>query len=197
MNFLAHLYLSHNDPKIMVGNFIGDFVKGRNFQTRFEPGIVKGIELHRAIDAFTDGNEVVSESKNRLRPKYRHYATVIVDLFYDHHLAKNWNYFHPELLPDFVEKCYRIMEEHHDILPEETQYMLPHMIRGNWLVNYATSEGIHRALTGMSRRTKFNSKMDEALEDLITHYEKFESEFMRFFPVLSDYAKTFLKTSGL
>lgn len=83
MNFLAHLYLSGDDSEIMVGNFIGDFVKGRNLNERFEERIVKGIELHRSIDAFTDSHPVVTLSKNRLRDKYRHYSPVIVDMFYD------------------------------------------------------------------------------------------------------------------
>src|SRR5690349_12341831 len=100
MNFLAHIFLSGDDPEIMVGNFIGDFVKGRNLDDRFSSGIVKGIELHRAIDEYTDSHPVVAQSKNRLRPKYRHYAPVIVDVFYDHFLAKNWKNYHPTSLED-------------------------------------------------------------------------------------------------
>ena len=82
MNFLAHLHLSGNDPNILVGNFIGDFVKGKQVNS-FEPGIAKGILLHRAIDYFTDKHEVVAKSKGRLREKYRHYSGVIIDIFYD------------------------------------------------------------------------------------------------------------------
>src|SRR6188768_77560 len=102
MNFLAHLYLSGNDNKIMVGNFIADFVKGRVALNQFEPAIIRGIELHRAIDEYTDNHPVVTISKNRLRPTYRHYSGVIVDVFYDHFLARNWNTYHSDLLPDFA-----------------------------------------------------------------------------------------------
>ena len=90
MNFLAHIYLSGDDPNIQLGNFIGDFVKGRNLVEQFGHEIAKGIELHRAIDEFTDKHPIVKLSKVRLREKYRHYAPVIVDIFYDHYLAKNW-----------------------------------------------------------------------------------------------------------
>lgn len=188
MNFLAHLYLSGGIPEIMVGNFIGDFVKGRNLLEQFRPGIAKGIELHRMIDEFTDGHSIVMESKKRLRPKYRHYAAVIVDMYYDHFLARNWNDYHPELLPDFAEKSYTIMEQHWPILPEGVRYILPYMIKSNWLVNYATIEGIQRALTGMSRRTKFVSGMNEATAELLAYYNDFESEFRLFFPELRGFA---------
>ncbi|MEQ8424061.1 MAG: DUF479 domain-containing protein, partial [Cyclobacteriaceae bacterium] len=91
MNFLAHIYLSGDNAQLMIGNFIGDFVKGKNLSARYNPDVVLGIELHRAIDEYTDSHDVVQKSKVRLRPKYRHYSGVIVDMFYDHFLAKNWN----------------------------------------------------------------------------------------------------------
>ena len=192
MNFLAHLYLSGDNPKIQVGNFIGDFVKGRSGMDQYETGIVKGIELHRAIDEFTDNHPIVYESKLRLRPKYRHYSSVIVDMFYDHFLASNWNDYHEELLPDFADKAYGLIQEHLPILPRQVKYMLPYMIRGNWLVNYARLEGINRALYGMSQRTSFESKMDEAVEDLKGNYDQFKEEFTNFFPEIEKYCTSWL-----
>jgi acyl carrier protein phosphodiesterase len=192
MNFLAHLYLSGDDQKIMVGNFIADFVKGRSALAQFEPAIVRGIELHRAIDEFTDSHPTVSESKNRLRPKYRHYSGVIVDVFYDHFLSHNWLSYHTELLPDFADKAYSIIQSFEPILPQDVKYMLPYMIKGNWLVNYSKLEGIHRALSGMSRRTPYESKMEEAVADLEKHYVEFGAEFKAFFPELEQHCATWL-----
>ena len=159
MNFLAHLYLSGNHPKIMVGNFIGDFVKGKNILARFEPEIAKGIELHRAIDYYTDLHPTVRLSKNRLRPKYRHYSGVIVDIFYDHFLARNWEKYSVVKLSDFAEQAYQLMNENESILPAEVIQILPYMVRGNWLVNYAKLDGIEKALSGMSRRTAYESRI--------------------------------------
>ncbi|WHZ07980.1 MAG: Acyl carrier protein phosphodiesterase [Cytophagales bacterium] len=184
MNFLAHLYLSGMDRKITVGNFIGDFVKGKNLEEQVGKEIARGIQLHREIDWFTDRHPVVRQSKERLRGKYRHYSGVIVDIFYDHFLAKNWNRYSNQLLPDFAEACYTLIEDHHTTLPEEVKYMMPYMIKGNWLVNYAWLEGIQRALSGMARRTKFESKMEESVTDLKDHYSDFENEFFLFFPEL-------------
>lgn len=194
MNFLAHIFLSGEKPKIMVGNFIGDFVKGRNFAVRFESEIARGIELHRSIDEFTDSHKVVAMSKDRLRPKYRHYAGVIVDVFYDHFLARNWNNYHPVLLPDYAERSYRILNEHHEFLPERVQQILPYMEKGNWLVNYARVEGIQRVLTGMARRTRFDSKMDESVNELLQSYDDFKHEFELFFPDLQAHSESFLSS---
>ena len=196
MNFLAHLYLSGDNAHLMVGNFIGDFVKGRQALEKFEPAIVRGIELHRAIDTFTDTHPVVTESKNRLRPKYRHYSGVIVDVFYDHFLATNWRLYHSDLLPDFAARAYRTIESFDPILPDDVKYMLPYMMKGNWLVNYATLEGIHQALSGMARRTSFKSKMEEAKGDLVNHYAVFKSEFDVFFPELRSYCEEKIREPG-
>jgi len=184
MNFLAHLYLSGHDPKVLVGNFLGDFVKGRIMLQRFEPAIVKGIELHRGIDWYTDNHAVVQQSKNRLRPKYRHYSGVIVDMFYDHFLAANWPVYHADLLQNFADFAYQVIQGHDALLPEQARRILPYIIRGNWLVNYAEVQGIHRALSGMASRTPHESKMEEAAEDLKLHYDDFKKEFTTFFPDL-------------
>lgn len=192
MNFLAHLYLSGDNPSILIGNFIGDFVKGKNLAEKVGSEIAKGIELHREIDFFTDQHPIVTESKKRLRPKYHHYSGVIVDVFYDHYLAKNWNDYHQELLPDYANRIYDLIQKHSAILPDRVNMMLPYMIKGNWLVNYAKPEGIHRALTGMARRTPFESKMDESISDLKENYEEFKTEFTTFFPELIQHCNNWL-----
>lgn len=193
MNFLAHIYLSFDNPKVMVGNFIGDFVKGRNLLDQFEPEIVKGINLHRTIDEFTDHHPIVSESKRRLRPKYRHYAAVIVDVFYDHFLSRYWNDYHPELLSTYSSKTYNTLEQYWEILPEGVKYMLPHMKKDNWLLNYGKLEGIERTLTGMSQRTRHESKMEQSIAELEEYYEAFKKEFELFFPDLIRQSEHFLR----
>jgi len=193
MNFLAHLYLSGTDTSVMLGNFIGDFIKGKNLIEKVGPEIAKGVELHREIDFFTDQHPIVTESKKRLRPKYRHYSGVIVDVFYDHFLAKNWNDYHRQLLPDYADHVYDIIQKNASLLPERVNLMMPYMIKGNWLVNYAKPEGIHRALAGMARRSPYESKMDESVVDLQENYEEFKAEFTTFFPELEKHCHDWLK----
>ena len=192
MNFLAHLYLSGTNPEIRVGNFIGDFVRGRNVYEQFIPNIALGIELHREIDGFTDSHPVVRESKIRLRPKYRHYAPVIVDVFYDHFLASLWSNYHPLPLEQYAKESYELLQKSSDQLPLRVQQLLPYMINGNWLVNYAQLEGINRALSGMAHRTPYESKMEEATFELKEYYADFEKEFLQFFPELKEMCEQFL-----
>lgn len=191
VNFLAHLYLSGDDPEVMVGNFIGDFVKGRKLRERFRPGIAAGIELHRAIDEFTDAHPVVDRSKQRLRPELRHYSPVVADMFYDHFLAANWNRYHREPLPLYAASVYRLLESYREVLPQGVKDMLPHMIRGNWLVSYANIEGIQRALNGMAARTPYESGMETATRLLRAHYNSFKEEFTEFFPELARFVHEF------
>ncbi|QLH32408.1 MAG: DUF479 domain-containing protein [Cyclobacteriaceae bacterium] len=194
MNFLAHLYLSGHDEEVMVGNFIGDFVRGRAIYEQFPHRIALGIELHREIDEFTDNHPVVLESKIRLRPKYRHYAPVIVDMFYDHYLAVNWKNYHPQPLSDYAQHAYRVLEKFEAHLPQQVKYMMPYMIEGNWLLNYAKPEGIYRALSGMAKRTPYDSKMDEAIQELELYYKDFEKEFLHFFPDLIKMSVGFIES---
>jgi acyl carrier protein phosphodiesterase len=199
LNFLAHLYLSGPDEEIMVGNFMGDFVRGRNIYNQFPKHVALGIELHREIDEFTDNHAVVLESKIRLRPKYRHYAPVIIDMFYDHFLAVHWTKYHTKPLAEYAQLCYRVLQKFDSILPTQVKYLMPYMIEGNWLLNYAKLKGIHRALSGMARRTPYDSKMDEAIHELTVYRKDFENEFLRFFPNLEAMSKKFveLKVQGL
>jgi acyl carrier protein phosphodiesterase len=192
MNFLAHIYLSGENEELMVGNFIGDFVKGGQLDA-YSPTIQQGIRLHREIDRYTDTHEIVLESKIKLREKYRHYAPVIVDVYYDHFLAKDWSQFSNIPLDKFTEGFYDTMGNYHDQIPKGVIHMLSFMSKDDWLYNYQFIEGINKALTGMSRRTKFESKMEEASESLKEHYEELSNEFQQFFPELENHVKQFLK----
>ena len=192
MNFLAHLLLSGNDEHVMVGNFIGDFVKGSQIKN-YHSNIQYGIRLHRSIDQFTDTHPVVTKSKKRLRAKFRHYSPVIVDVFYDHFVARDWNKFSPTPLLDYTLQFYSTIEKYSESIPRTVVSMLQYMKAANWLYNYQFIEGINKALVGMARRTKFDSKMEEAAESLTTHYDAFGEEFHQFIPDLFQHVKDFEK----
>ncbi len=187
MNFLAHIFLSGNDDQLMIGNFIADYVKG-NKKDLFPERIKKGIELHRAIDDYTDNHSVTEDSKARLRPKYRKYSGVIVDLYYDHFLARNFEMYSKVTLPEFTKRTYAILLANQDVMPDGVKQFLPYMIERNWLQNYATIEGIGRTLTGLSKRVTFENKMDESVHDLQADYAIYKNEFHRFFPQLITFA---------
>ena len=193
MNFLAHIYLSFENPKILVGNFIGDFVKGKKLEL-YGDEIQKGILLHREIDDYTDSHPIVLETKKRLRPNYHHYAPVISDVYYDHFLASLWSNYHKTPLIEYTNWAYSLLKEQNTIIPKNAAQLLSYMARDNWLYNYQFIEGIDRALTGMSKRTPFDSKMEKARIDLNQDYEAYKEEFVSFFPELIAHCRQKLDT---
>lgn len=188
MNFLAHIYLSFNDPEITLGNFFADHIRGNKFK-HLPIKVQKGILLHRNIDTFTDAHPITKQSSKRLHKNYSHYSRVIVDIYYDHFLAKNWSEYCEVPLNEFVNEFYTLLEENYELLPLSTKRMMPYMIADNWLYNYSNLEGISRVLNGMNRRTNNRSKMNFAIVDLEKYYGEFEKEFTDFFKELITFSR--------
>ena len=186
MNFLAHIYLSGNNDNLKIGNFIADSIRGNKY-LNYPKEIQQGIILHRHIDTFTDTHKTVKESKKRLYSKYGHYSSVIVDILYDHFLAKNWLQYSSTPLNEYVANFYKLLDDNFEILPQPVKNLYPYMVEDNWLLSYATIDGISKVLDGMNRRTKNKSKMNLAVEELKLFYADFEKEFTHFFNELIIY----------
>jgi acyl carrier protein phosphodiesterase len=186
MNYLAHLFLSGENEKIIVGNFIADHVKGRAIDN-YDSEIREGIRMHRTIDEFTDTHPIVRESVSRLRPVYSKYAGVIVDMYYDHFLAANWHRYSDEDLGEYTNSRFTILFRYYSILPPRAQRILPPMANHNWLEGYSRLDGLQQALAGMSSRTRFISNMEHAVSDLRDSYSNYRQEFFDFFPELWTY----------
>ena len=193
MNFLAHIYLSGDNDLIKIGNFMADGIRGKQFEN-YPLEIQKGIILHRAIDTFTDAHPIFRQSTKRLHEQYHHYAGVIVDILYDHYLAKNWVNYSDEKLTKYVDRFYLSLTENKDLLSERVLKIMPILFKENWLVSYETVEGIQHILTQMDRRTKNQSNMRFATKDLIEYYAEFENEFTTFFKELILFSNDKIKT---
>lgn len=193
MNYLAHIYLSGDNDLITIGNFIADGIKGKRYK-KYPKQIQMGILLHRHIDTYTDAHKTVRQSTKRLHKKYSHYSGVIVDILYDHFLAKNWSRYCSTPLDEYVEHFYASLAKNYDILPLRIQKMMPYMLADNWLLSYESIEGITRVLEGMNRRTKNRSSMNEAVVELEAFYTEFETEFFTFFDELIASSKQKLET---
>jgi acyl carrier protein phosphodiesterase len=189
MNFLAHVFLSGDDEALLVGNFIADFVKGRR-KDDYPERIRQGIELHRRIDDFTDHHPIPAASRRRLQPAQGKYAGVVVDLFYDHFLARHFMEYSTVPLDIYSMQVYRVVQSYADWLPEGVRAFLPYMIENNWLLNYASMQGIGRTLGGLSRRVAYENRMHRAGEDLLAGYAGYEAEFRQFFPKLTAFVAT-------
>jgi len=195
MNFLAHIYLSGNNDLIKIGNFMADSIKGNDY-LEYTGDLQKGILLHRAIDSFTDANEIYRKSKHRLHEKYGHYSGIIMDVVYDHYLAKNWNRFSTEILSDFVLRFYQSISKNSSLLPVKTQRLIPYMIDQNWLEMYVTLDGLQTILWQMSRRINYTIDMSEAVNGVHEFYLEFENEFFEFMVEIEKMCKEKLKELG-
>lgn len=183
MNFLAHLYLSGTQPLVIVGNFMGDAVKGRDL-SRFPAALEQGIRLHRAIDHFTDSHPLQRAGRERSRAYAGRYSGVVMDLFYDHLLARDWERWHPDPLPVFAQRMYKLLQENEHLMPERTKQMLPYMVQYDWLASYAHVDGLARALNGLAQRVPEGHVMKGAEKVLLDHLDEFRGEFERFLPEL-------------
>ena len=191
MNYLAHIYLSGHNDLVTVGNFIADGIKGKDYK-KFDKNIQIGILLHRNIDTYTDAHKTVRLSTKRLHEKYGHYSGVIVDILYDHFLAKNWSRYSDVPLAEYVDTFYDSLEEHYNVLPSRIQKMMPYMMSDNWLLSYASIDGISCVFDGMNPRSKNRSGMNEAVNELEIFYKEFEAEFSSFFDELIAFSKEML-----
>lgn len=183
MNYLAHIYLSGENDFIKIGNFMADGIRGSHY-LHFDKEIQKGILLHRTIDSFTDSHPVYRKSKHRLHEKYGHYSGVIMDIVYDHFLAKNWKKYHTQDLEDYAQEFYSLLQNNYDLLTDKTKNALPYMIARNWFVSYSSLAGLEMILFQMDYRTQHRAHMQEALVEIKQYYEDFEQEFTLFFDEL-------------
>ncbi|POY37626.1 DUF479 domain-containing protein [Flavobacterium alvei] len=193
MNFLAHIYLSGENGLIKIGNFMADGIHGKHFDS-FPIEIRKGIILHREIDTFTDSHPLFRQSTKRLHANYHHYSGIIVDIFYDHFLAKNWKNYSDEKLEDYTERFYQSLRDNFEVLTPKTQKMVPYLVTQNWLMSYQTVEGIEIILEKMDNRMKRNSNMRFAVAELRTFYSEFEEEFTLFFKEIQYYSNQKIQT---
>jgi len=183
MNYLAHIYLSGDNKELKIGNFIADSVKGKKYK-KYAPRIQQGIILHRQIDTFTDSHPIVYKSKHRLFAKYSHYSSVIVDVLYDHFLAKNWADYHLTKLNIYIEEFYLLLKYNFERLPKRVQSFYPYMVSQNWLLSYAEVDGIENILQQMNHRVKGDIHLHHSIKEFKEDYHLFEEEFTLFFEEL-------------
>jgi acyl carrier protein phosphodiesterase len=195
MNYLAHFYLSNYDKDLIIGNYIADDVKGKSY-LNYPLEIQKGILLHRKIDDFTDNHETVLNSKNIIRHHQNKYTPVVMDVFYDYFLAKDWEDHSNDNLKDFTEHVYKILFQNIKHLPLKSQMRLPFMAKSNWLYNYRKIEGIDKALSGLSKRSNYTNNMSEAHYILKEKEYDLQQDFNLFFPELKAFVNGEIKKRG-
>lgn len=188
MNFLAHAYLSFDHPQILVGNMISDFVKGAAKDT-YGKDVRQGIMLHRAIDSFTDVHPATLKAREIFRPHYRLYSGALMDIIYDHFLARDETIFTEASLKAFTHKVYSVLERHVTELPLRFVPVLAYMHADDWLFHYRYEKGIRKSLQGLVRRAVYLSESETAYRLFLEHYDFLRNCYLEFFPDVKQFAK--------
>lgn len=186
MNYLAHAYLSFGDPEVLAGNMVSDFVKGKK-KYDYPARILAGIDLHRAIDEFTDDHPVNKAVSKIFKPAYGLYSSAFLDVVYDHFLAvelasADLNF------EQYTFEIYRAIEINKSILPPAFNNMFPYMKQHNWLFNYQYADGIEKSMQGLVHRARYMYESETAFGLFTDRYDEFNDAYRVFFPLLKKFA---------
>lgn len=179
MNFLAHAWLAGDDAALQIGGVVGDFVKGL-LPAGLPPAIAAGVRLHRHIDSFADSQPAFRRSRARISPARRRVGGIMVDMFYDHFLARHWHAFHALQLEDYNAGLYRLLAEHEAVLPAAFRTILPRMRAEDWLSAYRSETVIARAIDRMALRLRPGNALSGGGHELRRDYAGFEHDFFEF-----------------
>jgi acyl carrier protein phosphodiesterase len=188
VNFLAHAYLARGSDRAVLGGLMGDFVKGP-LEGRYDTELTHALALHRRIDSYTDAHDVVRCSRRRISPARRRFAGILVDMFYDHFLARLWEEYCNVPLEQFTASVYAVLREHRALLPERLQQIAARMAGGDWLASYRRVEAVAGALDRMAGRLTRGNAMLRSGDELLAQYQTFEADFRLFFPDVVRFAR--------
>jgi len=186
MNFLAHFYLSCDEPALLTGNFMADFIQNQEVKTLPE-SVQKGVMLHRKIDSFMDTHPLVRRGSKRLHAYHHKYAPVVMDIYYDYLLYQHWDEFYDSDFQAFANHCYDILLDNLGMMPSTLQVQTTDMVNHNWLRNYTTKKGLVATFQGMKRRTSKPQHLNGAVESLQRDYNLLDAEFLEFFPEIIEF----------
>ena len=192
MNHLAHFKLADGQSHLLTGNFLADDIRGR-LNGQFTVNIELGIQLHRAIDAFTDRHPVVRHSHTRFDAQYRRYGGIITDIVFDHFLARDWHSHDSRPLPVFCEQSWHALLQHEQILPERTLERARNMQQRKAMENYSATAFIERSFVYLSGKLKRENPLATAYSQFETHCRSLETDFAQFFPELETFANNWIK----
>jgi acyl carrier protein phosphodiesterase len=183
MNHTAHCLLSYPDGDDLLGNFIGDFVKGKSWQ-QYPETIQAGILRHRNIDAFTDAHPVVRTSVDRIRPFAGKFSAPVVDILYDHLLYRHWNDHTDVAFGAFESWVYGELERRRDLMPDVLRERWPRMYGGRFLRSYTTEKSMRLVLERFAGRLPLPVDALGLSNLFFNELPVFDADFRAFFPEL-------------
>ena len=192
MNHLAHFLLSVTDPALLVGGYLGDFVKGR-LKGHYPQNIENGIKLHRSIDAFTDSHEIVRQSCKRPDQAFRRVAPIMTDIIYDYFLARHWQTFHHNNLKQFSDQVTGTILDYEIDLPPGASRFITYLAESGSLENYGTRGFIQRSFSHLNKRLTRENPLDIAYEQFEKYETELEQDFLAFFPELLSFTENWVR----
>lgn len=180
MNYLAHSYLSNNDPGLLVGNFIADHIHGNHFE-HLPALVIEGIKLHRQIDAFTDSHPKFKESKRFFYKDFEKYSGILVDIYFDHLLAKNFSLYTGQNLEGYSAGVYTVYQQQKAYLPKSSAGFLEYVLKNNIYNAYASTEGIETVLFHLSHRINHGVFLNKSMPVFLENETQLRQNFELFF----------------
>lgn len=181
MNYLAHVFLSGDDPELMIGNLLGDMLRNEEVEA-LAADWKRGVYLHRFIDSYTDAHPRIRQINVIFRSEQGKYAPVVTDIMLDHVLAKCWDTFHDMSYSDYCDKVYDCIDDHYGLMPIHAKKRLASMINGRWLHSYRYEEGMRYTYSRLARRARFTNRFELAFDQYTSHQEEIDQLFLKFFP---------------
>jgi acyl carrier protein phosphodiesterase len=190
LNYLAHLFLAEDHPASRIGKLLGDFVTGRPEEIELPPEVVAGIIRHRAVDRFTDDHPKVIGGRRLFTGDRRRFSNAILDICFDHFLARSWSELHPLTLRAFLDRSYRELSTHCDWLPSELANGLDERIDDDWLGHYATEKGLQEVFDRVADRRPACAAVATAMVDFRANKSEFEKVFHALIPDLQSWLRS-------
>lgn len=183
MNYVAHAFLAPKAPIALLGNLLGDFVKGP-LPGDLEPELAHAVAQHRALDAECDAHEAFAASRRRLFGEFSHYASVVVDVLYDHLLCKDWSRYANESFDAFAERVYAAVDSHGHVLPSELRAQARRLADVDIMRRYHSPDDLREALRRMSKRLRRSVALERSVDTFVDHVPEFTAEFRSLFDAL-------------
>jgi len=188
LNYLAHLYLAQPTADSHFGNLLGDF-GGRRYSEQLSDAVKNGLENHYLVDRFTDSHPLVKEAKQYFSPARKRFASVAIDVAFDHFLIQHWQRFNNLPLADFKQHSYGLLNARQAMMPSRMQQVVTSITNNDWFKEYETLDGVSLALDNIARRIRFTNNFAGAAEDIARHYQQLNAVFLAFFPELIEHVK--------
>jgi len=189
MNFLAHLFLSPATVESRVGNLLGDFARGLDEQG-LSPELKQGLRNHRRVDQLTDSHPDVVDCRRLFSPQRRRFAGICLDVLFDHYLIHHWQQFSQQPLQQFLQQCYRDLEQGLPLMPTDMQRVMGRMIADDWLSSYESLDNVNFALNRIAGRIRFSHQFEDPIVEIRPNYHQFERAFLTLFPQLIEATET-------